>query len=213
MDIIKLESGQRKRAAAVVAAAFFNYPMMVHYFPDPKKRERRLPWYLKNVLNSAMRYGEVFVTSDLAGVLFILPPGHTRLTTKEYIRCGFLMTPLVMGHRQYKVSNECERFVGDTHERLMGGRGHYYLWGLVTDPGEQRKGVGSALMKVIIDKADTENVPVYLETHDKANVTYYERFGFKLIHTDVIPGHGLDIWCMLRETADGVRSDDRSQND
>jgi ribosomal protein S18 acetylase RimI-like enzyme len=202
MDIIKLEAEQSKKAAVLLTAAFFNYPMMVHYFQDPKKRERRLPWYMKNVLNSAMRYGEVFVTSDLTGVLFILPPGHTRLTNKEYIKSGFLMTPIVMGYRSYKKSNECEIFVADTHERLMNGREHYYLWGLVVDPGTQRKGVGSTLMKIIIDRADTKNVPVYLETHDKNNVAYYERFGFKLIHTGTIPGHGLDFWCMLRE-ADG----------
>jgi ribosomal protein S18 acetylase RimI-like enzyme len=202
MDIIKLEADQRKRAAEVVASAFFNYPMMIHYFPDAKKRERRLSWYMKNVLNSAMRYGEVFVTSDLTGVLFILPPGHTRLTTKEYVKCGFLMTPLVMGYKRYTASSECEKFVADTHERLMNGREHYYLWGLVTDPKAQRKGIGSALVKIITDKADAENVPIYLETHDETNVTYYERFGFKLIHTDVIPGHGLDIWCMLREAGE-----------
>jgi len=198
-DIVRLESDQKKKAAAVMTAAFFDYPMMIHYFPNVKKRERRLPWYFKNVLSSAMRYGEVFVTSDLAGVLFILPPGHTRLTNKEYIKCGFLLTPLVVGYKNYKKSNECERFVADTHERLMNGRPHYYLWGLVTDPKEQRKGVGTALMKIITDKADAMNVPIYLETHNKDNVTYYKRFGFDLIHTDVIPKHGLDIWCLLRE--------------
>jgi len=185
-----------------MAAAFFDYPMMRHYFPDPKKRKKRLPWYMKNVLNCAMRYGEAFVTSDVTGVLFILPPGHTRLTTGEHIKCGFLMTPLVLGYRNYKKSDECEKFVADTHERLMNGRRHYYLWGLVTDPREQRKGVGSALVKIITDKADSEGLPIYIETHDKNNVAYYERFGFKLIHTDEIPGHGLNIWCMLREAGE-----------
>ncbi|MDR0777930.1 MAG: GNAT family N-acetyltransferase [Methanomassiliicoccaceae archaeon] len=200
MDIIKLEAEHTKKAAELLAAAFFNYPMMVRYFPDPKKRKRRLTWYMKNVLNSAIRYGEAFVTPDITGALFMLPPGHTRLTTNEYIKSGFLMTPLVMGYRNYKLSNECEKFVADTHERQMNGREHYYLWGLVVDPGTQRKGVGSALMKIIIDKADTKNVPIYLETHDKNNVDYYERFGFKLIHTGTITGHGLEFWCMLRET-------------
>jgi ribosomal protein S18 acetylase RimI-like enzyme len=200
MKIIKLEKDQRKRAAEVVAAALYDYPMMAHYFPDLRKRERRLRWYMGNVLNSAMRYGEVFVTSDITGVMFILPPGHTRLTTREYIKSGFLLTPIVIGYRNYKLSDECERFVGDTHEQLMNGRDHYYLWGIVADPKKQRKGIGSTLIKILTDKADAENMPIYLETHDKNNIAYYERFGFKLIHTDTIPGHGLDIWCMLRDS-------------
>jgi ribosomal protein S18 acetylase RimI-like enzyme len=108
------------------------------------------------------------------------------------------MTPFVMGFRNYAISDECEKFVHDTHERLLNGREHYYLWGIVTDPEMQRQGIGSALLKILTDKADAQNMPIYLETHDRNNVAYYERFGFKLIHTETIPKHGVDIWCMLR---------------
>lgn len=200
METVKLEPGQKRKAAEVVASAFFDYPMLTSYFPDPERRKRWLPWYMEKTLNCAVRYGEVFVTPDFSGVMFILPPGHTRLTNGEYIQNGFFILPFVMGLRNYIQNNECEEFVADTHERLLNGRGHYYLWGLVADPKAQRKGVGSALLKILTDKADAENMPVYLETHDQNNVAYYERFGFKLIHTDMIPRHGLDIWCMLRET-------------
>ena len=199
MDIIKLEESQKKRAAEVVTAAFFNYPMFIHYFPDVKRRKHQMSWYMERTLTCAMSYGEVLTTSDCSGIMFFLPPRHTRLTDREYIKNGFLFVPFVMGFRNYIKSSECERFVADTQERLMNGRDHYYLWGLVANPKTQHKGVGSALIKELIDKADDENMPVYLETHDQKNVTYYERFGFKLIHTDKMPKHELDIWCMLRE--------------
>jgi hypothetical protein len=55
------------------------------------------------------------------------------------------------------------------------------------------------LQKLLLDRADKEKLPVYLETHNKDNVPYYEKFGFQLIHTETIPNHGLDFWCMLRE--------------
>jgi hypothetical protein len=42
-------------------------------------------------------------------------------------------------------------------------------------------------------------MPVYLETHKKQNVAYYESRGFKLIHTDTVLKHDLDFWCMLHE--------------
>lgn len=199
MEIIKLEPKMKKRAAEIVSSAFFEYPMLTYYFPDPDHRRRALPWYMEKTLNCALRYGEVHITRDYSGVLFILPPGHTRLTQAEFIRGGFLPVPLVMGRRNYAKSDACEKFVADTQERLMLGRPHYYLWGLVADPKAQQKGVGTALLNFLFQKADPENMPIYLETHEPKNVPYYERFGFKLIHTDTIPEHGLDIWCMLRE--------------
>ena len=199
MDVTKLELSQKRKAAETVAEAFFNYPMMIHYFPNTKRRKRWLPWYMEKTLNCAMRYGEVSVTDGLSGVMFVLPPGHTRLTVKEYIKNGFLLSPIVVGLRNYAKNDECENFVADTQQRLMTGREHYYLWGLVADPKAQRKGAGSALLNTLTEKADAEHMPVYLETHDAANVAYYERFGFELIYTGTIPNQELDIWCMLRE--------------
>jgi predicted N-acetyltransferase YhbS len=82
---------------------------------------------------------------------------------------------------------------------LMKDRLHYYLWGLAVDPKWQQKGVGTALLKPFLEKADSEKMPVYLETHDEKNVLYYQRQGFSLIHTSSIPKYELPIWCMLRE--------------
>ena len=72
MEIIKLDPRQLKRASDVLAASFFDYPMFTFYFPDPKRRIRYLPWYFRNVLNSALRYGEVYTTPEISGVIFTI---------------------------------------------------------------------------------------------------------------------------------------------
>jgi ribosomal protein S18 acetylase RimI-like enzyme len=117
----------------------------------------------------------------------------------EYLKNGFLLTPLVLGLRDFVRSQECEQFVADTHERVMDQRPHYYLWGLAVDPSQKRSGIGTALMKSFIGKADAEEEPTYLETHDERNVEYYQRMGFSLVHTDKIQKYDLTIWCMVRE--------------
>ena len=199
MEIIKLDPRQKKKASDVIAAAFFDYPMFTFYFPDPKRRAHYLPWYLGNVLNCALSYGEVYTTPEISGVIFTLPPGHTKISQSEYIRNGFLLTPFLLGFWNFVRSQDCEKFVGDTHEKIMNHRPHYYLWGLAVDPSQKRRGVGTALLKPIIDIADSEKKPIYLETHDETNVAYYQRWGFSLIHTGKIPKYELPIWCMLRE--------------
>jgi ribosomal protein S18 acetylase RimI-like enzyme len=199
MEIIRLDRRQLGRASEVVAASFFDYPMFTFYFPDPQHRTRYLPWYFKNVLNTALRYGEVYTTPEVSGVIFTLPPGHTRISIWEYIQNGFLLTAFVLGFRNYKRSMECEDFVGATHAELMKNRPHHYLWGLAVDPGQKAQGIGTALMRPLLVQANAEKMPIYLETHDEKNVRYYQRHGFNLLRTTYIPKHGLPIWCMLRE--------------
>lgn len=199
MDIIKLDPGLKNKAAQVAAAAFFDYPMFTFYFPDPQRRARYLPWYLGCVLNCALRYGDVYTTPDISGVVFTLPPGHTKMSLWEYIQNGFLRAPTFLGLKNYLRSMDCEAFVGDAQEKLMKDRPHIYLWGLVVDPAQKRKGIGTALMEPVLAKADREHQPVYLETHDEKNVAYYQRMGFNVEAVDRIVKYDLPIWCMLRE--------------
>ncbi len=139
MEIIKLDPRQIKRAAEVLALSFFDYPMFAFYFPDPKRRTRYLPWYFTKILNTALRYGTVYTTPEVSGVIFILHPGHTQISLWEYVQSGFLLTPIVLGFRNYKRSMECENFVGATHIALMKNRPHYYLWGLAVEPAVNPK--------------------------------------------------------------------------
>ncbi len=199
MEIIKLDPRQIKMASDVLSASFFDYPMFTFYFPDPKRRTRYLSWYFRNILNCALRYGEVYTTPENSGVIFTLPPGHTKISMWEYIQNGFFLTPFVLGFRNYKQSMDCESFVGYTKEKLMKNRPHYYLWGLAVDPSQKAKGIGAALMQPVMAKADARKMPIYLETHDEKNVQYYQKYSFDLIHTVRIPRYELPIWCMLRE--------------
>lgn len=199
MEVIKLNPNNKKKAAAVVAAAFFNYPMFTFYFPDEKRRLWELPWYMEQTLKCALSYGEVYTNAECSGVVFILPPGHTKISQWEYMQNGFLLTPFVLGLKDFARSQECEAFVADTHERLMKGKPHYYLWGLTVGPKVKGTGIGSALLKKVLDIADAATMPMYLETHDEKNVAYYESKGFSLISTETFPHFEMELWCMVRE--------------
>jgi len=200
MEIIKLDPSQINRAAEVLATSFFDYPMFAFYFPDQKRRTRYLPWYFKNILNAALRYGAVYTTAEVSGVIFILPPGHTQISVWEYIQSGFLLTPFALGFRNYRRSMECENFVGATQIELMKNRPHYYLWGLAVDPAKKSQGIGTTLMRPLLAQADAQRIPIYLETHDEKNVRYYQKHGFDLLHTACIQKYQLSIWCMMRRS-------------
>lgn len=199
MEVVRLDRRHVKEASEAAAASFHDYPMFSLVFPDPGRRTRYLSWYLRNVLKCALRYGEVYTTRDISGVVFTLPAGHTRVSLWEYIRNGFLPTPFVLGLRNYRQSMEYLSFAEHTQEELTRNRPHCYLWGLAVRPHQQRRGIGAALMRPVLAQADALRVPVYLETHDERNVQYYRKHGFELIHAARTPRHGLPLWCMLRE--------------
>ena len=199
MEIINLNARQKEKAVDVLVAAFFDYPMFDLYFPDPERRKRILPWYLGKVLNCALRYGEVYTNPEVSGVIFTLPPGHTKISQWEYMQNGFTPAPFVLGLRDFVRSQECEDFVAGQHEILMNGRLHYYLWGLVVEPTHKRQGIGTALLRPVLEKADAEKMPVYLETHDERNIDYYQRANFKLVGSSKISKSEVPVWCMVRE--------------
>ena len=198
MKIQPLAKQNCKAAAQTVANAFFEYPSLIAYFPDAKKRIKKLPWYMERVLRSALAYGEAWTTEDGSGVLFLLPPNHTVLSDWDYVKCGFLAAPLVVGVGHYALVNACEAYLAKMQKELLKERPHYYLWGLAVDPARQRSGAGTALLQELFLRADREQMPIYLETHKFENVAYYEARGFRLLHTGDMPDHA-PFWCMLRE--------------
>jgi GNAT superfamily N-acetyltransferase len=75
---------------------------------------------------------------------------------------------------------------------------HWYLPLLGVDPRLQRQGAGSALLKVILDRADKDALPAYLWTAKSRNVPFYQRHGFEVSTEGEEPGSGIWFWTMKR---------------
>jgi GNAT superfamily N-acetyltransferase len=76
---------------------------------------------------------------------------------------------------------------------------YWYLQILGVDPGCQGQGFSSRLLKPMLERADREGLPVFLETQLKKNVTLYEHFGFKVVEEGKITGGDLYSWAMVRK--------------
>ncbi|KAI8085871.1 uncharacterized protein B0P05DRAFT_534042 [Gilbertella persicaria] len=66
-----------------------------------------------------------------------------------------------------------------TRRKLMAGYPRYIAIGFIGIlPQEQHKGLGTALMEYVLNKADESHYPVYVEATDPQAVKFFERFGF-----------------------------------
>lgn len=80
-----------------------------------------------------------------------------------------------------------------------------YLWILGTDPQQQGKGYGSAILAKAIREQQLNGIPLYLETSSEANVKYYQRKGFSLYHSMVLDSTtALTIYLMKRDEQDSI---------
>jgi GNAT superfamily N-acetyltransferase len=64
----------------------------------------------------------------------------------------------------------------------------------------QGKGFGGKLLRAVIEKAETERKPIYLETQKEENINFYEKHGFSVKKKIILPEPlNLPMWLMVRD--------------
>ena len=94
------------------------------------------------------------------------------------------------------------------------GDGVYFCNIVAVLPEAQGKGVGRALMEVVLKKADMEGKRCYLESsRNVPNVGIYERFGFRLVREMLCDdeGEGVMLYCMIRDPNKGKEAESTEQ--
>lgn len=200
IEPVPLAPCQREQAVAVLTRAFQDDPMYRYLFPNFEERRRSMERMWDGVLHYSLVYGQVYTTPVLAGVACWLSPGNTRVTTWRMVRTGFGLQRAVI-----RLNREARRrvlglitYTNQIHRRVM-TRPHYYLWALGVEPGRQRQGVGSQLLRPVLARADETGVGCYLETETEQNVTFYQKHGFKIAFQGEVAEAGLPLWTMVRE--------------
>lgn len=196
-DTATLEKSQIDELSHVLARAFFDDPMIEYIVPDEEKRKRVLPWFMKKAAQISHRYGEPFTTAGkIDGAALWLPPGKTILSLPMMIRVGMLAAPFKFGPPTFMkfmgAMNHLEHF----HKRDV-PPDHWYLFVLGVDPDRQGQGVGGKMIAPILERADKDRLPCYLETMKERNVTFYKKHGFEVVVDDTFKD-GPRYWTMKR---------------
>ena len=199
---VPLAAAQIKDASEMLARAFHDDPADVWLLPDEDKRRRALLGNFVMATRYGLRYGEMYTTPNTTeGVAIWLPPEDPFPSTTRMMRVGFLafvLTPFMFGFGAFSrfmaIMNRMEKL----HKRDMPHR-HWYLMVLGVDPPRQGQGIGGALMQPVLERADRERLPCYLETGKEVNVSFYKKHGFEVVVEDDLPGGGPRFWTMKRE--------------
>lgn len=186
-------------AAAVYTRAFTDDPISMWVAPDPVQRERALPLYFRMAMKYALRLGGQVHRGDdpPRAVATWLEPGRSPPTTVGMLRTGLLRLLWAGG------MSDARRLLalGETLERLHKqdlAEAHWYLWLLAVDPPFQGKGIAGELLRPTLRQADRDRLPCYLETARERNVSFYLRFGFRILRDEKLGQGGPRFWTLLR---------------
>jgi len=180
--------------AGALGRAFADDPLFDWLVPDQTKRHRMLPaWYALG-FRKLFKRREVYTTDDHAGASVWAAPGEWKTKPIE-------MLSMVPGSIRVVGLGPMRRLITffNAVEKQHPDELHWYLEVLGTDPPHQRKGVGAALMKPVLDRCDSEGLPAYLETQKELNVPYYRHHGFEVRKEMDLPRSGPHLWLMWRE--------------
>ncbi|MGB1088256.1 MAG: GNAT family N-acetyltransferase, partial [Alphaproteobacteria bacterium] len=97
-----------------------------------------------------------------------------------------------------KAVNRSLKF-GDFMEKHHPHEPHYYLFAIATTQAARGKGVGGALLKAGLARADADGIGCYLENSKEQNLGFYQAHGFEVMEK-VHPVEGSPpLWRMWRK--------------
>jgi GNAT superfamily N-acetyltransferase len=176
----------------VLSASFAEDPVVRWITPDPDRRAESDAALFRVAVESNLGYGEVYAgeAAPAAAALWV-PPGVVEDPDAE--------------------ARLVERYVaavGESAERLRTCLGmmaevhppepHAYLFLLGTRPERQGGGLGSALLRHVLDRCDREGTPAYLEATTRGSRRLYLRHGFADTGLIQLPD-GPPMWRMWRD--------------
>jgi GNAT superfamily N-acetyltransferase len=176
--------------SVTLAEAFFTDPIFSWWIPEEHRRKEILPDFFRVIGEATLAGEQVYRSADGAGAAVWMPPGG-QPTEEETVE---LAPRLGAATGEYAGTLfEMLALMDEKHPKEP----HFYLFLLGTRPPFQSQGIGSALLRAVLDGCDETATPAYLEASSEGNKRLYLRQGFEV--TDEL--HLRDsptAWCMWR---------------
>ena len=176
--------------------AFGDDPIFEFLVPgiDADTRATRCTPFFSADTKIRLKQASVWTTPDHAGAALWAPPGRWRTTIAQGLR---LAGPIIRGSRGRALRGmSALSAVEKAHPKEPA---HWYLAVLGTDPDHQGKGIGSALLRPVLDTCDADGVGAYLESSKESNIPFYERHGFTVVRELKLAKGAPSVWPMWRD--------------
>ncbi|MCX5145475.1 MULTISPECIES: GNAT family N-acetyltransferase [unclassified Streptomyces] len=195
LEIRQADQSDRDAVARLLDEAFRTDPVSSWVFPDPEHRAAVHGKFLGVFVDVALAEGRIdYAVDGSAAALWLrIPAGDPEGEAAED------EVPARMREVADPDNERCElvgRLTGAVHPTA---EEHEYLLMIAVAPGRQGEGLGTELMRPVLERCDREGVPAYLEASSERSKGLYERLGWEFTGGAVQLPEGPLMWPMWRK--------------
>ncbi|MFD3540067.1 GNAT family N-acetyltransferase [Streptomyces sp. NPDC058662] len=200
LEIRRADQSDRDAVAGLLDEAFRDDPVSSWVFPDPEHRAAVHGRFLGVFVDVALAEGRIdYAVDGSAAALWLrIPAGDPEAEAAED------EVPARMREAADPDNERCElvgRLTGEVHPTA---EEHEYLLMIAVTPERQGEGLGSELMRPVLERCDREGVPAYLEASSERSRGLYERLGWEFTGDAVRLPDGPLMWPMWRKPRAGA---------
>jgi ribosomal protein S18 acetylase RimI-like enzyme len=180
--------------AQVLARAFMDDPVAMWSCRPDSLRAAVLDRFQATRLRQLLPYEQVWTTAERTCAALWAPPGHALTTPRDDLELARCMLHPRLVWRMPLVA----RGLLEIQRQHPADPPHWYLAVLGTDPSAQGQGLGSAILRPVLERCDADGVAAYLESSKERNIDFYARHGFRVTAELRLP-RGPSVWPMWRD--------------
>ncbi len=184
---------ETESVSCALTAAFHDDPVFGWLLPDRATRGMRVRTFFDIVVDILAVHDDTWTTSaGVTGAALWVPFGRAPMSDERGERfadeCAAICDPHADRVLELLAAMD-ERHPHEPHE---------YLWFAGVVPTAQGRGIGSSLIAPVLDRADRQCRPAYLEATSPRSKALYERHGFRASAPFSV-ADGPPLWPMWRD--------------
>ncbi len=175
MGMINANYRDKSLVVDILSASFKDNKSVNYILPQAGSKEKRLRRLMSYSFDVCHLFGNVFLSDDQKAAALLIYPDKKRTTLKS----TWLDLKLAVGC--IGISNLTKAMKRESEIKKMHPAIPFtYLWFIGVKPENQNAGLGTVLLKEIMNYSQSQNRPVLLETSTERNLPWYKKNQFEI---------------------------------
>jgi GNAT superfamily N-acetyltransferase len=193
-SVRRAEPADAPALTRMLVRAYMDDPVAIWICRSPAARARMLEAMYSARLRQLLACDAVWTNAEHSSAAVWTPPAYQH----SGIRPDGVLLRRLLSPRMLVRAPLLALGLGTMQRRHPREPPHWYLVLLGTDPDARGSGLGSAMLRPVLERCDAEGVGAYLESSKPRNLDFYARLGFQTAGELQLP-RGPKMWPMWRE--------------